>query len=266
MRGIFPICERDFIVSWRNISSDLLPTIVSPLTFFLAFGFGLQGYLSDIEGVPYTMFVVPGLVSMTAVTSAFDHGAWSLWFHRIVQKTINEYRVNPISVYEIVIGKILSGFLLGAIKGIVVAIILLFLINFQTSTGAESALGLLMDYSLVFSHLLFYLLFVFLGSMIFSCVGTMCGTVMDRPEDLNKIQGVVITPLVFLAGLFFPLSSFPSEVLPLIKLLPTTAIFEGARQALLQGRVESQYILELFVYAAVSFILAVIIFQKYIEE
>jgi len=250
LRGILPICERDVIVSLRNISSDLLPTIISPLTFFLAFGFGLQDYMSHIEGVPYTVFVVPGLISMTAVTSAFEHGSWSMWFHRIVQKTITEYRVNPITVYEIVIGKILAGFFLGAVKGIAVAAILL----------------LLTDFHFVVSHLLIYLVFVFLGSMIFSCVGTLCGTLLDRPEDLNKIYGVIITPLIFLAGLFFPLSSFPAKLLPFIKLLPTTAIFDGARQALLEGRAEVQYTVELVIYAAVSFILATVVFQKYIED
>lgn len=258
IRGIFPICERDMIVTWRNISSDLLPTIIAPLTFFLAFGLGLQDYMTDIEGIPYTLFVVPGLISMTAITSAFDHGAWSLWFHRIVQKTINEYRVNPITVYEIVIGKIVSGFLLGTLKGMVVALILLVLTDFHPLTSSGSRF--------IFFHILLYLGFIFLGSIIFSCVGTLCGTVLDRPEDLNKIQGVVITPLIFLAGLFFPLSSFPSDLLPYIKLLPTTAIFDGARQALLQGSVDVQYMVELVVYAITSFFLATLVFQKYIED
>ena len=64
--------------------------------------------------------MVPGLISMTAILAAFDDGSWGMWFHRIVQKTIEEYRVDPITVTEIIIGKIpcTSGILRGLAWGL----------------------------------------------------------------------------------------------------------------------------------------------------
>jgi len=249
-RGAFTIWGRDMWVLRRSVISELVAVIAYPITLYLAFGVGLRGYISDVNGIPYALFIAPGLISMTAVSAAFDEGSWSMWFHRKVQRTIEEYRVTPITVYDIVIGKIMSGFSLGAIKGIAVA----------------GVIFLLTPFRFPFTHFLTYLFFIALGSMIFSCVGTICGTVIEKPENIGRVQGVVIVPLIFMSGIFFPLSSYPETVLPFIRILPTTAIFEGARLALLQGYMDTQFCLTLLVTAALSFALAVWVFNRKIEE
>ena len=249
-RGAFTIWGRDMWVLRRSVFSELVAVIAYPITLYLAFGVGLRGYISDVEGIPYSLFIAPGLISMTAVSAAFDEGSWSMWFHRKVQRTIEEYRVTPITVYDIVIGKIMSGFSLGAIKGIAVA----------------GVIFLLTPFRFPIAHFLTYLLFIALGSMIFSCVGTICGTVIEKPENIGRVQGVVIVPLIFMSGIFFPLSSYPEKVLPFVRALPTTAIFEGARLALLQGFIDTQFCLTLLVTAAMSFALAVWVFNRKIEE
>ena len=111
-----------------------------------------------------------------------------------------------------------------------------------------------------------YLLYIFLGSMIFSCVGTMCGTTIDKPENIGRVEAVVIVPLIFMSGVFFPLSSYPAGVLQIINLLPTTAIFEGARRSLLAGELGVGYLTILSLTASVIFALAVYTFNKKIEE
>jgi lipooligosaccharide transport system permease protein len=72
----------------------------------------------------------------------------------------------------------------------------------------------------------------------------------------------VVMPLIFLAGLFFPLSAYPHNVLAYIKAIPTTGLFDGARIALLSGRIDLFYLSELAVSAVISFILAVRVFEK----
>jgi len=238
------------LVLRRSLISELLAVIAYPLTLYLAFGIGLRGYIADVEGVPYAVFIAPGLISMTAVTAAFDESAWSMWFHRRVQHTIEEYRVNPITVYDIVIGKIISGFCQGAIKGVAVGLVIFLMTPFRFP----------------FSHLLAYLFFIILGSMIFSCLGTICGTVIDKPENIGRVQAVIIIPLIFMAGIFFPLSSYPAALLLVVRALPTTAVFEGARQALLKGAVDGSYAVILVVTAVTIFALAVYIFNRKIEE
>jgi lipooligosaccharide transport system permease protein len=250
LQGALSIWWRDMLVLRRSIFSEMLAVIAYPLTLYLAFGVGLKGYIADVEGIPYPVFIAPGLISMTAVTAAFDESAWSMWFHRRVQRTIDEYRVTPITTYEIVIGKILCGLSHGTIKGIAVTAVIYLFTPFRFEA----------------LHLLAYLYFIVLGSMIFSCVGTMVGTTIDKPENIGRIQGIVIVPLIFMSGIFFPLTSYPSSVLPVIRLLPTTATFDGARQALLMGAFETRYALILATTALIFFALAVYIFNRWMEE
>jgi lipooligosaccharide transport system permease protein len=249
-KGAFSIWGRDLLVLRRSILSELISVVAYPLTLYLAFGFGLKGYITDVEGVPYSLFIAPGLISMTAVNAAFDESAWSMWFHRRVQRTIEEYRVTPITVYDIVIGKIFSGFSQGAIKGAVVFLVIMLLTPFRIDYG----------------HLPAYLMCIAFSSMTFSCLGTICGTVIDKPENIGRVQSVVIVPLIFMAGIFFPLSSYPAAVLPFIELLPTTAIFEGSRDALLSGRVPPYYLANLILSAAISFAIAVFTFNRKMAE
>ncbi len=249
-RGAVSIWQRDMLVLRRNWISEISTVLAFPLTFFLTFGVGLRGYIENVEGVPYGVFVVPGLISMTTVMAAFDDGAWGMWFHRIVQRTIEEYRVNPITVTDIIIGKIISGFTSGLFKGFSVGLFLLLLTGFQ-----------LQPY-----FLLAYLLFIFLGCMIFSCIGSLCGTLIDKPENLGRVEAVVIMPIIFLAGLFFPLSAYPKSVLPYIKAIPTTALFDGARIALIGGQVNMGYLVLLVISAVISFFLSVRIFEKKMHQ
>ncbi len=246
MRGATWVWQRDMLVLRRNLFSEMATVLSFPLTFFLTFGLGLKGYIQDIEGIPYAIFVVPGLISMTAVLAAFDDSAWGMWFHRIVQKTIDEYRVNPITVTEIIIGKIISGFTSGFFKGVAVGIALFFLTGFQFRLA----------------YLLVYLLYIFLGCIIFSCLGSLCGTLIDKPENLGRVEAVIIMPIIFLAGLFFPLSAYPERILPYIKAIPSTALFDGARLALLNGNMVISYLIILTASALLSFFLAIYIFEK----
>ena len=250
IKGAFSIWGRDMLVLRRSIISELVAVIAYPLTLYLAFGFGLKGYISNVGGVPYPLFIAPGLISMTAVNAAFDDSSWSMWFHRRVQRTIEEYRVTPVTVFDIVIGKIFSGFTQGAIKGAVVFLVILLLTPFR------------IDYT----HLPMYVLVIALSSMTFSCLGTICGTLIDKPENIGRVQSVVIVPLVFMAGIFFPLSSYPANVLPFIRLLPTTAVFEGARDALLNGVVPAHYFINLILSAALCFAIAVYTFNRKMAE
>jgi lipooligosaccharide transport system permease protein len=249
-RAAIAIWQRDIIVFWRDIVWEMVTVLTSPLTFLLAFGFGLGGYVRDIQGVPYVVFVVPGLISMTAVFAAFEDSAWGLWYHRTEAKTIQEYLVNPITPYDVVIGKIFSGTTKAFIKSVVVGLVLWLFARFPVSIP----------------NLLLYGMFVLLGLLIFSCVGTIFGTLVDKPEQLGRFQVVVITPLIFLAGLFFPLSAYPPSILHYVELVPTTAIFEGARLALLNATVEPRFLLNCVVSAVIFFIAAVIVFDRKVTD
>jgi lipooligosaccharide transport system permease protein len=250
LRGSLAIWQRDMQVLRRSIFSELVAVVAYPLTIYIAFGVGMQGYIGLVDGAPYGMFIAPGLITMTAVNAAYNESVWSLWFHRRVQFTIESYRVTPVSVSEIVIAKILSGFTHGLIKGCAVGLVI-FAIT---------------PYRFPLEHLLQYLLFLIPGSAFFSCAGIISGTIMDKPETIGKVEAVLVMPLIFMSGLFFPLSSYPAPVIPWVRALPTTALFEGARRALVAGELPPLPVMQVVVSALLTFVAAVYIFRYKMSE
>ncbi len=250
MRGSVAIWLRDMQVLRRAILSELVAVVAYPLTIYLAFGIGMQGYIGNVEGTPYSLFIAPGLITMTAVNAAYSESVWSLWFHRRVQFTIESYRVSPISVSEIVIAKIITGFTHGIIKGCTVGLVIFAITPFRFPL----------------ENLIYYLLFLIPGSALFSCAGIISGTIMDKPETIGKVEAVLVMPLIFMSGLFFPLSSYPATVLPWVRILPTTALFEGARKALVTGELSFFHVTQVSISAVVLFAVAVLIFQRKMSE
>jgi lipooligosaccharide transport system permease protein len=250
LNGALAIWRRDMLVLRRSILSEMIAVVAYPLTIYLAFGIGMQGYIGLVEGIPYGLFIAPGLITMTAVNAAYNESVWSVWFHRRVQFTLESYRVTPVSVSEIVIAKIFSGFTHGLIKGLVVALVIFAITPFRFPLTSLAA----------------YLAFLVPGSALFSCAGVISGTLLDKPETIGRVEAVLIMPLIFMSGLFFPLSSYPAAVAPFVSLLPTTALFEGARRAMVSGGFSVPFSGNLCLSATVAFVAAVLIFRKQLAE
>lgn len=250
LSGVLAIWRRDMLVLRRSLLSEIIAVVAYPLTIYLAFGIGMQGYIGPVEGIAYGLFIAPGLITMTAVNAAYSESVWSLWFHRKVQFTIESYRVTPIAPAEIIIAKILSGFSHGIIKGLAVALVIFAITPFRFRPDALAA----------------YVGFLLPGSALFSCAGVISGTLMDKPETIGRVEAVVIMPLIFMSGLFFPLSAYPAAVTPYIRLLPTTALFEGSRHAMVGSGFSVAFSSNLVICALGMFVAAVAIFRRKLAE
>lgn len=248
--GILPLYKKVLRQESQSWLAETLTTVSIPLTFFLAFGLGLRGYITNVGDVPYIAFLAPGLITLTIMLEAYRTGAWGLWLDRWLQKMIDEYRIKPISTSDIIIGEILGGFTVAIIKGLIVAVILQFLA----------------PVSLPWQNLLPYLAYVFPGCILFTCVGTMVGTLFRKPDQIAQTQTIVITPLLYLGGLFFPIDVFPGWLLPMVRWLPTTALFDGGRAAILAGTMDVRYLLLLWGAAILSFWGSTVLFNKKLSE
>ncbi|MBY0404984.1 MAG: ABC transporter permease, partial [Cyanobacteria bacterium] len=181
---------------------------------------------------------------------AFRTGAWGLWLDRWHQGMLDEYRIKPITTFDIIIGEVLGGFIVAMVKGTVVGLVLL----------------LLTPVNLNWTHLLPYALFMLPGCVLFTSVGTMVGTSFPKPDHIAQTQSIVITPLLYLGGVFFPIHSFPDWLIPWIQWLPTTAVFEGGRAALLAGDFNALYYLILSVSALIAFFVSIRFFNRVLSE
>ncbi len=249
-RGVWPIAHKVLLQEAQGWLNESINTIAIPFTFFLAFGLGLRGYIAEVEGVSYMAFLTPGLITMTILLEAYRTGAWGLWMDRWHQKMLDEYRIKPIHTTDIIMGEILGGFLVALIKGAIVAGILLL---FSPVAIRWDALPL-------------YFLMVFPGCIFFTCVGSMVGTSFPKPDHIAQSQTIFITPLLYLGGLFFPITALPGWIGPIIQWLPTTAAFEGGRDILLNYHIEWRYMLVIWAFALFSFIGATWFFREKLSE
>jgi lipooligosaccharide transport system permease protein len=249
-QGVFPIYQKVIRQESQGWLGELITTMSVPLTFFLAFGLGLRDYITQVDGLPYVQFMAPGLISLTILNEAYRTGAWGLWLDRWHQKMLDEYRIKPITTSDIIVGEILGGFTVALMKGALVGVILVLLGSFPVDL----------------KNLGPYLMYLFPGSIMFTCIGTMVGTVFRKPDQIAQIQTVVITPLLYLGGLFFPLSSLPDWVQNVTKWLPTTTLFQGGREAFIHGQLNSVDGATLWLVAALSFVLATALFNHKLSE
>ncbi len=248
--GILPICRKVLRRETHSWLAETLTTMAIPLSFFLAFGLGLKNYITQVEGVPYLVFLTPGLITMTVMLEAYRTGGWGLWLDRWHQKMTDEYRIKPITTSDIITGEILGGFTVAMAKGAIVGMIL----------------ALLAPVDMPLTNLIPYTLYLFPGSIIFTCIGTMVGTIFRKPDQIAQIQTIIITPLLYLGGMFFPIDQFPSWMSPFIRWLPTTALFDGGRDAYLHGHLDSSYTIILLFTALVSFWGATRLFNSRLSE
>lgn len=249
-RGILPTYKKVLLQESQEPWLEIASTLAIPLTYFLAFGLGLRNYLEQVEGYPYMVFLSPGLISLTILSEAYRTGAWSLWLDRFHQGMTDEYRIKPISTWDIIIGEILGSFTSALVKG-----------------GLTAAVLILMGaLPLTWQHVPLYLLYMFLGCILFSSVGTIVGSWCAKPHYIANSQVIVITPLLYLGGLFFPLSALPDWLVSIVRWLPTTALFDGSRHALLAGVADAHYLSVLVVCALVGFVVAVWQFNWKLSE
>ncbi len=249
-QGVLPIAQKVLLQEAQGWINEAVNTIAIPFTFFLAFGLGLKGYISDVDGVSYMAFLTPGLITMTILMEAYRTGAWGLWLDRWHQKMLDEYRIKPVHITDIIMGEILGGFVVALLKGAVVAIILL----------------LFSPVAIQWQALPLYFALVFPGCIFFTCLGSMVGTSFSKPDNIAQSQTIFITPLLYLGGLFFPIAALPDQVRPIIQWLPTTAAFEGGRSVLLNGTIEPHYMVVMLLAALLSFAAATWLFAEKLSE
>jgi ABC-2 type transport system permease protein len=186
----------------RNLVKTLITTLIAPVLYLLAFGYGLGRGMS-IEGYSYLDFVIPGIVALTAMTTSFNAAGMKLHVDRLFYKCFDETLMAPVSLFSITIGKTL----IGVVRGLL-------------STGT------LLLACFVFSPLpavngLFWLTLV-VTCFVFSFLGVIVALMAKSHQDMNVFMSLVILPMSFLSGTFFSLSQVPEALRIVLSLSPLT--------------------------------------------
>lgn len=219
---IFRMIDESFRVAWsdicylkRNFLTVSVTILVTPLLYFIAFGYGLGNEVNTIDGVSYIAFVIPGIVSLSTLTSSFSSTANKIMVQRRFYSSFDEIVLCPISPSSVVIGKTTVGFL----KGIICSLVLI-------------ALGMLMSNDMHLNALL--VVCILISCFTFSLLGVAAGFLVKDLPAMTMFTSLVIVPMTFLCGTLFSISSMPAVVKYVVSVLPLTHVTACIRAAALE--------------------------------
>jgi ABC-2 type transport system permease protein len=174
----------------RTLFQSIVSPVISTSLYFIVFGAAIGSRITQIEGVNYGSFIVPGLIMLMLLTQSVTNAAFGIYFPRFVG-TIYEMLSAPVSPLEIVLGYVGAA----ASKSILLGTIIL-----ATS-------GLFVPINIV--HPAWMVSFLVLTAVSFSLFGFILGLWADNFEKLQIVPLLILTPLTFLGGTFYPTSVLP---------------------------------------------------------
>ncbi len=195
---------------------SLAGSLGEPVLYLIAMGYGLGSFVGPIEGLPYPEYIAPGLVVSAAMWAATFEGTYGSYLRMIHQKTYDAILATPLSLDDVVAGDALWA----ASKGVVNGLIMLAVVAGFGLTRSAWALLLVPLTALT--------------ALFFACLGLLVAALANNWEFFNYYITLVISPLFFFSGIFFPLSHFPPWVRHIGSLSPLTHAVTLA-QALVHG-------------------------------
>ena len=190
VQAIKVIYRFEMLRAWNTLLQSIASPVISTSLYFVVFGAAIGSRIQEVEGVPYGVFIVPGLVMLSLLTQSIANASFGIFFPKFTG-SIYEVMSAPISFFEIVLGYVGAA----ASKSLILGIIILLTAN------------LFVD--LHIAHPFVMALFLVLTCVSFALFGFIIGLWATNFEKLQLIPMLVITPLVFLGGSFYSVSMLP---------------------------------------------------------
>ena len=192
----------------------VLPGLITSALYIAIFGFTLEQRISEIQGVSYTLYILPGLIMMNTLTNATANTSSSMLQMKLLQQ-LPDLLTAPLSGFEISLAYIIGGIVRGVVNGIMVLILGIVLVGMPVK------------------DLLGTLTFIFLVSWAFSSMGLLLGQLADSWDQLSIMQNFFLTPLSFLGGVFYSIKMLPDWAQILSHINPIYYMINGIRYTIL---------------------------------
>jgi lipooligosaccharide transport system permease protein len=242
----FAIWQRNYRVWLKLLIPSLLGNFGDPLIYLIALGYGIGSFIGSMDGMPYLVFLASGIVCSSAMNAATFEGMFSAYTRMAQQKTWEGMLSTPLNINDIVLGEMLWAGTKGLINATAILIVAL-------------GLGLVSNW-----YAVWILPIVLLMSTCFAGLALIVTAVAKGYDFFTYYLTLLITPMMFLSGVFFPLDKMPQAVQAIAKVLPLYNAVVLVRP-LMTGRIPSLpwlHIGILLVYAAIAHSIAVKLARK----
>lgn len=240
------IWRRNFMVWRRLIHESVLGNIAEPVITLLAFGYGLGSMLPPIEGVTYITFLASGAICMNTWNAATFESLYSAFTRMHVQRSWEAMMNAPLSLDDVITAEMAWA----ATKSLFTAIAVLLVIF---------ALGISREPTMILA-----LPLLFLVGIAAAAIGLVINALARNYDFFTYYFTLVVTPMWFLSGVFFPVTQLPPWLQAVSDVLPLTAAVALVRPLVLGRLPEAPwvYIGVLLLYIAIAFYFAVVLSRR----
>ena len=218
--GLWTLITREVGRFFSVYRQTVLPGLISSGLYILVFGFTLERRIAEINGVPYTLFILPGLLMMNTLMNATSNTSSSMLQMKLLQQ-LPDILTAPLSAMEISLAYIIGGTVRGTVNGILVMLLGVVLIDMPVHQPLAT-IG-----------------FIVMVSWAFASMGLVLGQLSDSWDQLAMMQNFFLTPLSFLGGVFYSVNMLPDWAQTLSFFNPIYYMINGIRFTIL-GVADSQ--------------------------
>lgn len=210
MHAVAAIYKFEMARMFRTVVQSIVAPVLSTSLYFVIFGAAIGSRITEIDGVSYGAFIVPGLIMLSIMTESISNSSFAIYFPRFTG-TIFEVLSAPVSWVEVVLGYVGAA----ATKSVIIGTIIFITANFFVT--------------IELAHPFVALLFLVLTSISFCLFGFILGVWADGWEKLTIVPVLVIMPLTFLGGTFYSISMLPPAWQTISLFNPVVYLISGFR-------------------------------------
>ncbi|MFC3208734.1 MAG: ABC transporter permease [Mesorhizobium sp.] len=190
LRAVWAIYRQEMARALRTLLQSVVSPVISTSLYFVVFGSAIGSRITEVDGISYGAFIVPGLIMLSLLTQSISNASFAIYFPKFVG-SIYELLSAPVSYLEIILAYVGAA----ATKSIALGLIIL----------ATAALFV----PLHIEHPFWMLGFLVLTAMTFSLFGFIIGIWAGNFEQLQLVPLLIVTPLTFLGGSFYSIDMLP---------------------------------------------------------
>ena len=209
-RGSLAIYRFEMARTRRTLLQSVVSPVLSTTLYFVVFGSAIGSRITEVAGVSYGAFIVPGLIMLSLLTQSLANASFGIYFPKFVG-TIYEVMSAPVSPFEIVLGYVGAAATKAFMLGVIILITASFFVPLQIAHPATM------------------MFFMVLTCISFSLFGFIIGIWADNFEKLQLIPLLVVTPLVFLGGSFYSIDMLPDTWRTISLFNPVLYLVSGFR-------------------------------------
>jgi len=209
-RGVFTLFKKEVLRFWSVAFQTIASPVITALLYLLIFSHVLEGRVQVYDDVPYTAFLIPGLIMMSLLQNSFANTSSSLVQSKVMGNIIFVL-LTPLTYLQFFLAFLGASIIRGLVVGLSIYLVAIWFVD------------------LPIVHIGWVVMFAILGSALLGTFGIIAGIWSDRFDQMAAFQNFVIMPLTFLSGVFYSIHSLPSIWQTISKFNPFFYMIDGFR-------------------------------------